>query len=193
MSDKLSTPNAHAILSSLCGAVLFLVGAAQGALGMTAAAADTDNEAGVAAQMAVAKRQGLCRAMDGHLHHLRDDPPAAERNEALRALSLLASDLLNHYSREYRTEDSRAAPTIWGSTGMSTFREHRDALREEVTAARHDWDPAVPERLAQACLECHRASTTEEPEISVESEAFPRLGGSVGWPSIDEGASAGWQ
>ena len=76
---------------------------------------------------------------------------------------------------------------------MSTFRDHRDALREEVTAARHDWDPTVPERLAQACLECHRASTTEEPEISAESEAFPRLGGSVGWPSIDEGASAGWQ
>jgi cytochrome c556 len=107
-------------------------------------------------RLAVAQRQGRCRALNQHLGLLAKASNTEEAAAALKSLSLLTGEMMNAYPIQGEDNpDSRALPSIYSAEGRRAFHEARESLRYTLREVRGMAAGQAATRVSDQCIACH--------------------------------------
>ena len=119
-------------------------------------AGSADASSAIEARFAVAKRQGICKAMAYHLRQLKTADETRERDASLSAITRLGADLLNAYAdAALMTSSSEARAVIWKQ--WSSFRDARQELLVTVRRVQAKRTDRPAEAVRDTCRRCHAA------------------------------------
>ena len=104
---------------------------------------------------AIAQRQSRCRALNQQLGLLAKAPDPAAAQAALKAMGLLAGEMMNGYLDAQPDPRSRASAALFSPGGPTALRESRRALLSTLHSVRGMAGQQAASRVSASCTACH--------------------------------------